>query len=500
MAILPWVNLPQNRTPDLLGSIGDTLIEAARRKQEKERAAADLLLRQRTADREDQELGLRRQNYASEDAARKSEMEMRKAQEQRITSQETRQQGLDVANVIPKLTAMAVNDPAGAESLARAYGIKNWRALQPDAPAMAPVPEVKPSLPGGLDAISGGGPSIDPAEQQRAQGIQASNDQAMAKFKQQLPTYSGDSPIGPVSIDPNSIRRQHDAELAQRQQELSPLASVAGLNPAARSRMQALIQSGAQRPELESALKAEQAQQEKEDTDRTYRMTAESQLAHQREMERIGWAGVNTKRDAGDERKQRDAENQQDKLDTTVVRDENGNPIGHVPSGKGGAQGFASRDADYKRAIEQLEALKADVDQNGSRVILPSSVQRRNTLKQSADIGVATVSPLGKTDEAMKKESASIGGGGALGLNADVLLGAQPEAIQRKIAEIQMQRDRYRRETLIPLRDGEPSDRPAPRSVGSRLIDAANKPKRNPLLEAGKKPAPIDDLLKQAGF
>jgi hypothetical protein len=138
MAILPWVNLPENRTPELLGSIGDTLIAAAKRKQEQERAAADLLLRQRSADREDRLATGQLANYASEAEARKSEAAMRAAQEKRITDQANRQQGLDIAGAIPKIRSMLTPgspdyDPQSAMSLARAHGI-NLTAQQPQAP------------------------------------------------------------------------------------------------------------------------------------------------------------------------------------------------------------------------------------------------------------------------------------------------------------------------------------------------------------------------------
>jgi len=154
--------------------------------------------------------------------------------------------------------------------------------------------------------------------------------------------------------------------------------------------------------------------------------------------------------------------------DASVVRDEQGNPIGHVPTGRGGAQGFATRDADYARAAAQLEALKKDIDENGARVFMPEAVKRRQTLKKNADIAVATVSPLGKTDEAMKLESGSIGKGGDWSL-----MGANPEAVANKIEELKGQRERYRKETLIPLKAGAPekSEAPARAPTPIRLED-----------------------------
>lgn len=137
--------------------------------------------------------------------------------------------------------------------------------------------------------------------------------------------------------------------------------------------------------------------------------------------------------------------------ESTAVREKGADGVirivGHVPTGRGGAQGFATRDADYARAAKQLEALKKDIEENGERVFLPEAVKRRTTLKHNADIAVATVSPLGKTDEAMKAEAGSIGSSGAYSLT-----GANPEALDNKIEELKGQRQRYRDETLIPVK------------------------------------------------
>lgn len=159
-----------------------------------------------------------------------------------------------------------------------------------------------------------------------------------------------------------------------------------------------------------------------------------------------------------------------DEDESTVVRDDNGKPIGRVPTGKGGAQGFATRDADYSRAQEQLEALQKDIDENGSRVFLPSAVKRRNTLMHNAGIGVATVSPLGKTDEAMKAEMGSIGEGGSWSL-----MGANPEAVTNKINELKTQRQKYRNETLIPMKADEAA-RYQPDAQPTRQVGPGGKP------------------------
>lgn len=148
------------------------------------------------------------------------------------------------------------------------------------------------------------------------------------------------------------------------------------------------------------------------------------------------------------------------KADENIVRDENGVPIGHVASGRGGAQAFATRDADYARAIDQLKALQKDVTENDTRVFTPEAMRRRAALYHNAIIGVATVSPLGQTNEAMEQEAGSVGASGA---GKGVIVGANPDAIAHKIEEMETQRERYRKETLTPIQAApSPATQPPP--------------------------------------
>lgn len=135
--------------------------------------------------------------------------------------------------------------------------------------------------------------------------------------------------------------------------------------------------------------------------------------------------------------------------DKTAVFDDQGRLIGHVTGGRGGAQAFSARDADYTRAEHALAALYQDIQQNGERVFSPDAIKRRNSLHKAAVGGVATVSPLGKTIEALHNEEAQIGQSGALGFNLGAVAGANPEALARKIGEIRDQRERYRAQSLI---------------------------------------------------
>jgi hypothetical protein len=164
-----------------------------------------------------------------------------------------------------------------------------------------------------------------------------------------------------------------------------------------------------------------------------------------------------------------------EKGDAEIVRDDKGDPIGRVPTGRGGAQGFATRDADYHRAEKTLVALISDVEQNGGRVFTPEAVKRRNTLSSNAIIGVATVSPLGKTNEAQELEAKSIGSSGAY-----TATGANLDALKRKLDEIKSQRQQYRTQTLRPLdEEGAPAAASAAPKRGAKAETPKKAPKQN---------------------
>jgi hypothetical protein len=185
------------------------------------------------------------------------------------------------------------------------------------------------------------------------------------------------------------------------------------------------------------------------------------------------------------------ADKQKDADEKEIVRDENNKPIGRVPSGRGGAAQFATRDADYGRADEQLQALVEDIKKNGARPVTPEAIRHRQTLEENAKIGVATVSPLGKTNEAMEAEGASIGalGTGVVAAIKGATLGSNLDAIERKLHEVRGQRDKYRQETLRPLGDeGVPAARTSEKPQTDQEQARAH-------LGKGKPKAPTGDMV-----
>lgn len=130
-----------------------------------------------------------------------------------------------------------------------------------------------------------------------------------------------------------------------------------------------------------------------------------------------------------------------------IVRDAKGEPIGLAPSVRN-VGNIADDDAALSRGIDALKALRADIDENGDRVITPGDVKRRNSLYANAHIGVGANSALGKSDKSLDVEGESIGTSGA---GANAIMGANKEAVDHKIKELEDQQQRLRRQKLSPL-------------------------------------------------
>jgi len=505
---------------DFMGDVVDRIMRAREASRKAEQDRAELLLNQQRQAQQGQLQAAQIQDYQSKEQQRLAA----EAEQKRLG---TRQEHLDVATAIPKIRDMltpghAGYDPEAGMSLARAYGI-NLAAQQPqmpEAPTSRPVgptqveygPRISPED-AQQSAILGAKTSPDQpearadevmdlagkAEAERQRFAQANDPSAvaanvqekgaqdaeqtdyaarLAATKKRVPTYSGTSPIGPVSIDPNAIIAAREEERLRQQKQLAPLTGAADEDfaPVVKS----MVDAGMPPSEIAKALADYRRQAATEENKAKYSLTAEDQKRHQRAMEAAAFAAANSRQEAQGARNQ-------EKDDTTTVRDATGTPIGHVPSGRGGAVGFSTRDADYSKAENQLQELLDHVEKHGNRTLDPATAQRRDTLYKGAVIGVATVSPLGKTNESQKLEAENIGPSGAPDMEhkMGVLIGASPEAIKAKIEEIRKQRDAYRAQTLIPL-----DEKPAPAKKQGRTV----KDKLT-----GKPSKSIDDLVREAG-
>lgn len=315
MAVLPWVNLPDNRVPDLLGGIGDTLVAAADRKRQEKQRAAEMLMKQREQDRQDQLAQAQIGNYASE-------AEARKANEARIAAGEKRQQGLDVAGAIPTIKSMLTPgspnyDPESAMSLARAHGIDLQKVAAP-LPPVEEGPRISPDdaqqaglitsqqqTPSGspltqsmpllrtLDAVQGAGSdqrAIQQAEAERQRFAEANTQKPATR----LDTYSGNSPIGPVSIDPNASLEARRFAQERTRSELAPL--VQAVPPQYRATIQAMIQSGNyDAKSIQAAITEAQKEAAKDSENSTYKEPETERERHNRAMEAAAMANAHAR-------------------------------------------------------------------------------------------------------------------------------------------------------------------------------------------------------------
>src|SRR5712671_5068050 len=143
---LPWVNAPENRVPELLGGIGDTLVAAAqRRQQERQQAAANLLQKQR--------LEADQSRMRAEESRAQAEEHRAAAAAQREEHRYAASQADETAQALPRIhELLAAGDEGSANALAQARGIKlQQRPLAAADPGAAPGAPQAPGFVGPLE-------------------------------------------------------------------------------------------------------------------------------------------------------------------------------------------------------------------------------------------------------------------------------------------------------------------------------------------------------------
>jgi len=129
-----------------------------------------------------------------------------------------------------------------------------------------------------------------------------------------------------------------------------------------------------------------------------------------------------------------------------VFRDENGKPLGWVPSAKQLHQ-LETRDANYTKAEKAVKDLENDIREYGYE-LSPAGRARRDALYHGATLAVAAVTTAPSSDKSTQHEE------GTLGEKNPFWGGTQKvtlEALQRKQEEIRNQRDLYRRQEVQPF-------------------------------------------------
>lgn len=250
MPILPYINLPQNNVPDLLNSIGDTLVSAAQRKKQQEKDAADLLLRQQTQAREDRLATAQIGNYQSEAEARKSEAEMRKAAQDRENAAQmaTARQGI--------MAALQAGKPDVARQIAATYGVKLDQQTPP-RPQLAGNTIMPPTA---VDLTA------PPAPGQDASAVEGANAQAIASNQPAAPKPQPWNIAG-VPYDPTAVEAADDAERAKIAERSRAAYQPLGYGDTAAALVQG--STGNKMPEIDTLIaqrmKADQAAKDRED-------------------------------------------------------------------------------------------------------------------------------------------------------------------------------------------------------------------------------------------
>lgn len=478
------LEIPQFQAPDFAGPIAAAMAAHERKQNaETQRMFAENQMRRQSA----QDL---RQQHEDEERDKENE----------------RRHGIEQAQALGTIQQTLRTNPGVAMALGNAYGIdvhpllSTTQAAQPEPTQIDTSTQALPSNAGSndLDPAGMGAPpeqqTGDPSDadleglMRRASGAArpASSDAVERELagsreeSQQATPLLYEAAIGPRKYQLNAKPvsafgdQKYDAQvqrfvdngmdLAQAQKLVLAQKEKDDNAQAVADRTRAAIdQRGDQQREIrnEFSLTADQRLQENE---RNRVNSRDIATGHDRAH--LASAGMNAGLRAGEQ-----SDKKQEKEDQTAVRDESGNVIGHVPTGRGGAQGFATRDADYGRAIDQLQALADHVKKHGDRVG-PMHAKDRDTLYNNAAIGVATVSPLGKTNESVELEKGSIGNSGVPSIKhpMDVVMGANLPAIENKIREMKEQRERYRKQTLIPTKLAQPG----PRKLSQEEISGGN--------------------------
>lgn len=116
---------------------------------------------------------------------------------------------------------------------------------------------------------------------------------------------------------------------------------------------------------------------------------------------------------------------------------------------------LSKQNVQFADAATRVQELLDDIKKNGTNPTSLEAIQRRNAKYANAIIGVAVVSPLGKTNEAIHQEAASLGKSGSWDPKNWIvsLIGANPETVAHKVAEMKRLRQNFL--NTVPITDEE---------------------------------------------
>jgi len=275
MATLPYIQLPQSQAPGIIGDIGDSLLQAARMKQEREQQAARNLLDQ-------QRLAADQARMRAEESRAQAEEHRAQASAAREAHQYEAQRAAATAGALPQIhDLLASGDEGSANAIAQAHGIKmQQRPLattdpgaaptMPQAPMQGPIPSPEERAlsfagqpgdqSGAAEQAIGEDQRLAAERQQYAQQLSdhprlmAEHQAHLASYQQakQNPVYDIETPYGKSTFDLGAVREHQKAQRAQTADTLSQ-----GLPPQYALRAAALVKSGLSPTEASKQIEAQ---------------------------------------------------------------------------------------------------------------------------------------------------------------------------------------------------------------------------------------------------
>lgn len=264
---LPWVTAPEDKRAEQIGSIGDALVSGKKRRDEKQRAAAEQLFRQKQLDQQGQLQQAQIANFQSEADARKHAQDIQDAKEHLAAARDI-QAALDAgksdqANLIAKQYKMPLSQEASPESQRPGNTLMPMSSERPGAPTDEAVQQ---SAAGSAAAISANPDMNEPgAPPANSPGLVRDlyNSRSAGRFEPQ-------APIAPKTAAWNIDGQRYDpaqtkaAEDAAREEEAARVESAykpVGFGPEAG----ALVRGNTGKaPEVDQAFTATQKAKEAE--------------------------------------------------------------------------------------------------------------------------------------------------------------------------------------------------------------------------------------------
>jgi hypothetical protein len=467
-----------NPMADGVANIGNILTQAKQRQKEEEFKRAQMLMQQQQQQvenqRADQQMQMQREQHAQQQANHAQEQQQKQAQ------------------IFHTLYEASGQDPAHAEQLAKAYGYKVDKP-QPDAVdqilaqpapqlvAPSPAPAGPPMGPNGLEPGYEGPSSTPPPATTQSNMVagmdigqpstpeapipQMQESQSAMTARQKLQNaasgrFSLQGPMGSFEIDPAGAKAAQQAEFQQKldlrnsgpeARMLAQFEEAQRKRDSDHARDEEFKLTAAKQEELRLA--AIRAQTLKSGGKKGGGGKGPGYLGGMAELVQMAQAGKDNGEIAGRAaqlgipaggkdgwvtpvmsvpRRQATDQRVGDKKEALQVTGPNGEALGTAKSTKA-ATTLEKSNTSFDQLRTRTQALIQDIEQNGNRVIMPESVQRRESLMAAVAAAGRVYNGLGGTDASQRLEQQIVGAHGTIGHG--FLMGANADVVKHTLEE-----------------------------------------------------------------